>query len=369
MKKQFLCGLSILTLSAVAFSQETTASSLEWAGYLDFYYQSSPQGHIYSNGPRVVEGRFFDRHINEMTLNMAEVSMKKTSGKVSFKADVAFGEMVDQLSGGGSQLNSSGTNIAALEPTRNITQASVTYNANDRLALSAGKFYTHMGLEVTKAKDNWQYSRSYIFNYAIPFWHQGVSVSYAFKPKSLTGTFYVLNAADGRIAQEQNESNTLGVNLNYTGVENLALNYNYIGGAESTNETRKDIHELNATYKINDDYTLALDYVVGTQKKNPILDDTKWSGVSIHFKAKINDTYTLSPRLELFDDSDSGAVTGVSQKIMAWTLANNFNLGDGLESRLELRSDKSDSDLFFKKNDGSSSDTQQTYTVALLYSF
>ncbi len=344
-------------------------ADVELTGYLDFYYLSSPQGHSYTNGPRVIEGRFFDRHVNEMTLNMAEVSLKKTSGHITFKTDLAAGEMVDQLSGGSSQLNVSGTNIASIEPTRNITQAILTYTANDRLSFSAGKFYTHMGLEVTKAKDNWQYSRSYIFNYAIPFWHQGVNASYVFIPHLFTGTLYVLNAADGRIAQEQNRSNTLGANLNYTGLENLILNYNFIGGVESTDLTRKEIHEVNATYKINDDYSVALDYVNGTQNKNTIVDNTKWSGVSVHFKAKVSDHYILSPRFESFDDSKSGAVTGVAQKITSWTISNNFNMDDGLETRLELRHDQSNSDLFFKKQDGSASNTQETYTVALLYSF
>lgn len=69
------------------------------------------------------------------------------------------------------------TNTAANEPTRNLTQATITYAATDKLSVTAGKFYTHMGLEVTKAKDNWQYSRSYTFNYGIPFWHEGISGS------------------------------------------------------------------------------------------------------------------------------------------------------------------------------------------------
>jgi hypothetical protein len=157
-----LCGLTIgMPEKLFAQSSPAATSGIEWTGYLDFYYQTSPQAHSSAAtfGPSIVEGRFFDRHTNQMTLNMAEIGFKKKAGKVSFRADLAFGEMVDQLSGGGSQsvTATNPTNTAANEPTRSVTQATLTYTANDRLSFTAGKFYSHMGLEVTKAKDNWQY--------------------------------------------------------------------------------------------------------------------------------------------------------------------------------------------------------------------
>lgn len=376
---KYICiGAISTTAFNYAFAEEaqnvTATPSIEWTGYLDFYYQASPEGHyISASGPRVLEGRAFDRHVNQMTLNMAEVSMKKAAGKVTFKADLAAGEMVDQLSGGSSQVT---PNPAANESTRNVTQATLTYAASDRLSVTAGKFYTHLGLEVTKAKDNWQYSRSYTFNYGIPFWHEGVSVNYAIVPKQLAATVYFLNAWDGRISQKQNESSTVGLNLNYTGVDDLTVNYNYLGGAETADKGLREVHELNATYKINETFSVAMDYVAGSQKEIATLGDVKWSGAGLYLKAKVNDLYTVSPRYEVFDDSDNGfaisgglAAAGVKQKITSWTLANNFNLNDGLEARLELRADKSDTDSFFKEKGGSATDSQQSYTAALLYSF
>lgn len=378
----FLFGAAVLTsYSAVAAEQSLQPSTgIEWNGYLDFYYQSSPQGHASSPatpfGPVVVEGRYFDRNINQMTVNMAEISMKKKTGKVSLRADLAFGEMVDQLSGGGSQsVTGSGagqnpTNAAANEPTRNVTYATVTYAATDRLSFTAGKFYTHMGLEGTKAKDNWQHSRSYTFNYGIPFWHQGVSGSYVVVPETFTTSVYLLNAWDGRISQEQNESTTVGVNLNYTGIEGLIANYNYIGGAEASDQSRREAHELNFTYAVTPSLSLAVDYVLGTQKNIPVTGNANWSGLSLYLKAAVYSVYSVSPRFEMFDDSDGFAVAGGKQKITSWTLANQFDLGDGLEAKFELRSDKSNANTFFKDKDGTTPlDHQESYKLALLYSF
>lgn len=390
MRKNFVRGLC---LSAVVFSSVSCALAdetkdvtqpaglgVEWKGYFDFYYQASPQGHTATPaplaGPSVIEGSYFNRHVNQMTLNMAEISLKKKSGKVTFQADVALGEMVDQLSGGGSQsmTGANPTNAAANEPTRNLTQATLTYAATDRVSFAAGKFYTHMGLETTKAKDNWQYSRSYTFNYGIPFWHEGVSGAFAVVPDKFSTTVYLLNSWDGRVAQEQNKSATFGVNLNFTGVEGLTANYNYIGGAEAADANRREVHEINATYAINPTISVAADYVIGSQKMTT--ETAKWNALTLNLKAVINSIYSISPRYEMFDDSNNGfaiagglSAVGTKQKITSWALANNFNLGDGLETRLELRTDKSDSDLFFKDKDGGTSDHQESYLVGLLYSF
>lgn len=378
--KFFLIGTTMMGYLSTSVAQQITPGTanlgFEITGYLDFYYQNSPQGHPFtppSTGPQIVEGRTFDKHINQMTLNMGEMSLKKKSGKVSFRADIAMGEMVDQLSGGSSQ---GPVNVAANEPTRNLTQATLSYAVNDQFSMTAGKFYTHMGFEVTKAKDNYQYSRSYTFNYGIPFWHEGVSGTYSIVPGKFATTVYLLNAWDGRISQEQNKSSTIGANLNFTGVDGLTANYNYIGGSEVTAQNNREVHEVNLAYVINPVFTVAADYIFGIQKNALVTADAKWNGLTVYLKAIVNDVYSISPRYELFDDSDSGfAVSGgltsagVKQKISSITLANNFNLGDGLEARLELRSDNSDSDLYFKDKDGTASDHQESYTAAILYSF
>lgn len=375
MKSLLLYSSSILLSLGVSqgFAQEIKTNSfsgLDINGYFDFYSLSSPQSHAAAgatSGPQVTEGKYFDRNVNQLTLNMAEISIKKTAGKVSLKTDLAMGEMVDQLSGGATAFN---------EPTRNLTQAILSYSPSERASISVGKFYTHLGFEVTKAKDNLQYSRSFTFNYAIPFWHQGISFGYKLIPDVLSSTIYVVNAWDGRNSQEQNKSSSTGLNLNYSGAKDFAVNYNYLGGAEATESGRREVHEVNGSYNINSSLTLAFDYVAGSQKKVTTIDEAKWSALTLYFKAVVNDTYTISPRYELFDDSDNGfaisgglSAPGLKQKITSWTLSNTFNLGDGLEARIEFRTDKSDSSGFFKSKTGADSDRQETYLAAFLYSF
>ena len=71
-----------------------------------------------------------------------------------------------------------------------LKEAYVSYLApvGKGLQVDFGKFVTPMGAEVIESKDNWNYSRSILFGYAIPFYHFGVRAKYAFNDKySLTG--------------------------------------------------------------------------------------------------------------------------------------------------------------------------------------
>lgn len=366
MKKPVALGfIFMLGTQSFAFADKT-APATEVAGYFDLYYQASPQD-------KFLAGRAFDRGNQNMVLNIAELSFLHTNGKITLKASLGFGEMVDQLSGGSSEAS---PNVPANESTRHLTQGTLSYAVSDRVAVTIGKFYSHMGLEVAKAKDNWQYSRSYIYNYGVPFWHQGASVSAVLIPGRLSGAFYVLNAWDGRLSQEQNRKSTLGASLNLFETGVWSMNYNYIGGAEMSDPSHREAHEFNATYFVHSQVAVALDALYGSQKNRNASEDGSWKGLVLIAKYSPTKSYSISPRFEIFDDSDQGlavtggfAAPGISQKLTSWTLTNNFQIEDNLEARFELRSDKSDSDQFFKDRHGAPSDHQESLALAVLYSF
>ena len=385
--KKILAITAISSLVATASwaqdaSSNASSSPIELSGYFDFYYQAGPQAHAAlttpapTSGPRMVEGRSFDRVADQLTLNMIELSAKKKVGKVAYRLDAAFGEMVDVLAGNGPTLGAMGTNSpnpAANEPTRNITQATIAYTAAEGLTITAGKFYSPMGYETTKAKDNLQYSRSLTYNFGVPFWHQGLNVAYEAIPKKFTATAYVVNGWDGRLASQTSRTPALGLAVNATPIDPLVLNLVYLEAPESgAGSGRRSAAEFNATYNFTAQYALAADGVWGTWKSPSGGTDAKWNGITLYGKAQFG-VYTLSPRFEIYDDSDSGLTmavgTAVKQKITAVTISNNFDLGDGFEGRVEYRTDKSDSNVYFKNSDGTATDKQDTYTVALLYSF
>ena len=133
---------------------------------------------------------------------------------------------------------------------------------------------------------------------------------------------------------------------------------------------------VNAFYKISENISAALDVQSGSQKDVANLGTAKWSGVAIYLKGKVNEVYSISPRYEYFNDSDGFAITGglsvpsvIKQKVSAITLTNSFDLGDGVEIRAEARRDTSTTNQFFISSEGGATKTQESYTLAGLYSF
>lgn len=365
-------------------AEEKHSSPFEFNGYMDIYYQNSPQAHAPAApaaGPSYLEGRVFDNQNNVFVLNMAELSAKRKVGEVSFRIDLAFGQMVDGLAGNGTLANGQAAAANSTESTRNITQATIGYSPSQipNLMVTAGKFYSMIGYETTKAKDNLQYSRSLSFNYAIPYWHEGVSISYGVVPDKFNATVQVLNAWDGRISAENNKSPTLALGLNTTPVSGLVANYNFMTGRESNDpDATRQFHELHLTYAMSPEVSVAADYVLALQKHAIATDNSsaEWKTLAFYVKYTPVSWYTLSPRYETFDDSDKGfalngfnGAGGIQQKITSLTVANNFMISEGLEGRLEYRSDKSNKDGYYKDSNGNNTDQQDSYTVAFLASF
>ena len=66
------------------------------------------------------------------------------------------------------------------------------------LTIQVGKFVTPAGAEVIESNANWNYSRSILFYYAIPYFHFGANAKYTFNPKwSITG--YLVNGWNNSI--------------------------------------------------------------------------------------------------------------------------------------------------------------------------
>lgn len=359
---------------------------LQIKGSLDLYYQTSPQAHrplggSSTLGPNEIEGRSFDRLHNQWVLNSAEISILKKHKQVTFRTDLMFGMMADVLAGNTQLVTPADAANEAHEPTKNVAQAFVSYQPErfENLTVTAGKFYTPVGFEVTKTQDNWQVSRGFLFNYAIPFWHQGLSVNYAWVPSKFTTTLLLLNAWDGRLSQERNTQSTLGLSANWAATDALSIVYNYLGGSESAqSRQRRDVHEMNASWTATSSLIFAGDVVFGQEKEALAGADARWSAAALYLKWSPVENFYLSPRFEIFDGSDGFALSGFNptpgvasrQKLQGATLTAAWRLDESFETRLEARRDQSDGEGFFVDADGTTAiNHQESFTAALLYQF
>lgn len=361
-------------------SQSVTAATEESVtGYLDTYYEynfnrpsprhtpvptaTDPNSAAYKGfTPGGTQLRNFDVQDNQFTLASAEITYKRSIENLSFKVDLVTGDNTDMM-----HLSSSGVD----ETTKHIGQAIVSYTPSSMksLTFNFGKMLSHVGLEGAKAKDNWNYSRSLLYAFATPYWHNGVNASWAAIPDVLTANFYIYNGWNNM--NDTNRGKTLGVQLSYTPLSGLTFVYNAIGGPEreENEKDKKILHDFIVTWSANDQLAFSADWILGTEE-DAIVDTVTskestahWSALQVGLKYSPSSVFYLSPRLESYWDRE-GYTTGASQTIREATLTASWKVAPQLELRMEGRQDISTHKAYIK--DSLPVDHQATLSISTL---
>jgi hypothetical protein len=236
-----------------------------------------------------------------------------------------------------------------------------------------GRFVTSAGAEVIEAKDNFNYSRSLLFSWAIPYTHFGLRTS---MPVSKTETIGVQVVNGWNVLTKNNGWATVGLtsafvktkytwDLNvYTGPENALAGHGYRNLVDTTLLLTPNA-KFNAY--INYDWGQNRDAVVG---KAPYTSgDHKinvWQGIAFAAHEQFKQA-ALAGRYEYFTDPQ-GFETGTVQHLNEFTGTFEYKvpkLSQTLITRAEYRHDQSDQP-FFHKNATGMVDGQSTVTAALI---
>jgi hypothetical protein len=310
--------------------------------------------------------RVFDTDDNNFNVDVIEMVLQKPvtkPGEAGFRFDLTAGSTVPQVtaSAGLFRSDSGGEDF-------DLQQAYVSYIAEvgRGLRLDAGKFITSMGYEVIEGYDGYNdnYTRSFLFGYAIPFTHTGVKVSYPFSD-AVSAMVMVTNGWDD--VKDNNSGKTFCLNLGLTPVPGLAVYLNYIGGPEQPdNDTDwRQVGDLVATYKPVDFVTIGVNGDYGIESDVPVGDgtmmvDAAWMGTAAYGVVNLTGQFALALRGEWFRDRD-GVRTGIPQNLVEATLTPTLKLTDSFLLRGDLRVDHSNKDAF----EGDEAMSQRQVTVAL----
>ena len=316
-----------------------------------------------------LKGRFYDQYSNSFQMNLAELTVKKTAGPVSFVLDLDFGTMADF----------NATAVVAPYPmdevSKHVGQAVVSWTPVSApwLLLEAGKLPTPVGYEVMKAKDNWQYSRSMTYSFGMPIWHTGLHAGFTLIPSKLSAGLYLVNGWNS--LYDVNAGKTLAAQIKYTPTEAWTFFYNVIGGPEQpqVSDSLRIVHEANVVFAPNSTWNFALEALSGSETNLLDLGTATWAGVSHHAKWTFSANSWLSSRVEWFNDAQ-GWMTGgamaagaVGRTVLGGTLTNGWTLADGLEARVEVRYDQSTQPDYV--SEGAALGHQTTASLGILYSF
>jgi hypothetical protein len=318
------------------FFRDIQANAFASFGYLSNLNKPQDQG---------IGLRYFDNRANTFSVDLAELVVQKAvakSGDAGFRIDLVAGTFAGLEQSAGLSL---GDNA-------DLQQAFASYIAplGTGLRFDIGKFVTHMGYELIEGYDGYNdnYSRSLLFNYAIPLTHTGVKASYS--PSSKVSLMaMVVNGWDDAI--DNNASKSVGAQLVLKPVDPVALYVNYIGGPETAddNHSIRQVIDLVGTLTVNPMFSLGVNADFGTESGTSLVkpgDDATWNGVAGYAKISTSTPFSLGLRAETFKDN-GGTRLGIGEaRVNEFTVTPSFKFGSNLVLRAEGRYDASDSAPF-----------------------
>ena len=317
----------------------------------------------------------FDVHPNSFSLNMLKLSASHSPDPVGFQVDFGFGRAFDI--------------IAATEPGfqgpsifRNIEQAYVSLKPAKwhGFEIDFGKFVTSDGAEVIETMNNWNYSRSLLFSWAIPYYHLGLRTSFPIG-KHLTAGVMLVNGWNNV------EDNNTGKTVMFTGTytrKYFSWTGNYHFGPENPGTNRGWRHLFDNTLTLTPTSKLSayINYDYGQNRCYPLSESTTcvttssatsaplsiWTGVAGAVHYQVTGKWSFSPRVEWFNDHN-GFATGTNQHVKEVTLTGEYKMLEGLLARLEYRYDWSDVPFFNVGTILAHSKTQTTLTLGVVAYF
>ena len=302
---------------------------------------------------RVNQLRNFDVRANNAHVSLGKITIDRGPAPVGFHLDVGFGQTINMVGQCGRR---------APQGFRYFEQAYVDFKpkALHGLQIDVGKFVTSAGAEVIESNANWNYSRSLLFAWAIPYFHFGVRTSFPVG-QHFTGGVQVVQGWNN--VYDNNSGKTVGLTGAYAWKKVTWSNNYYVGPEKShTNDGIRHLYDTTVLVNATDNTSFYLNFDYG-QEKNLGSGTSKWTGIAGAARHAIGKKFAVAGRLEFFDDID-GFSTGVQQKIGEVTMTGEYKMNGWLMTRLEFRNDWSNQP-FFQKNSGTSK-TQPTVLLGLV---
>jgi hypothetical protein len=308
--------------------------------------------------------RIFDQKANTFLLDLAQIQFAKDApeGGVGFKLKVSAGETAKYIHSAG---------LGNPDDAFDLTEAYVDYVAplGSGLKLRFGKFVTYHSAEVIEAKDNFNYSRSFLFNYAVPFTHTGFMGGYKFS-EAFTANLYLVNGWD--VTTDNNNGKTFGVGLAFTPLDPVQLTFNFMYGPEqaSNSSHNRFLFDWTGTFKATKSLTFMANVDYAHEDSDPLNGgkNSEWYGAAVYAKYDFTDFFGASVRGEYFDDKN-GVRTGIAQKLKEITLSGEFRIAKSLLIRPEYRHDWSDQKGFDSHKIMFDKKSQDTIALGVMYTW
>lgn len=365
------------------------AGSITFGGWIEAYYGhnfNKPQNHVTAN-------RWIDEKTGSFTLPTFALDISAKKGPFSAVVTLMFGPTADRWYFEGVQPSASDLphllNPGAYtnETFKNIMTAYAGYKApiGSGLQIDVGLLPTQVGYELTPVKDNFNYSRSNLFNF-LPFFHLGARATYQLNDQ-LSVSAGVYNGWNQLI--DRNKSKSLSLQSSYVG-DKWVMSLLYFGGKERSdragswwnNSDLVDDSDSGKPWRHMFDFVtqytgferliLAAELNGGWEAQKQATQ--KWIAAGLWAQFKVTDWLFLAGRGDGIAEGGSGDwgngrfVTIGDGKIISGTGTVELRpIGEGFSFRLEYRHDSTDKDNewvgFYKGAQNTFVHSQNTFTV------
>ncbi|MEO6202433.1 MAG: outer membrane beta-barrel protein [Nitrospirales bacterium] len=320
-------------------TQKLEPPQWHYGGFLDLGYSldfNSPDKHLFRN-------RGTTPRVNELDLNMGGAYIRKSPSEQSRWGAELLGQ-----GGQDSKAFGFGTNLPHVQGSdvlRHFGRANLSYLApvGNGLTFQAGLFNSLIGYESLYAKDNFNYTRSWVADYS-PYLMFGANAVYPFNDR-WTGAVFVIN--EYFHLQHANNLPSYGAQTIFTPDQSWTMKETIYYGPDQSNtslEFWRFFSDTIVEWKY-EQVTIAGQYQVGTQKNAMVLGNPRliYMGAALHTRWQINKSWLVALRPELYSDPN-GLITGFEQFVWAVTATAEYRLPYEWTNsifRLEYRHDNS----------------------------
>jgi hypothetical protein len=324
--------------------------------------------------------RVFDHKANSFTLDLAQIVFTRDApvGGIGYRLKLSAGETAKFIHASG---------LGNTDNPFDLTEAYIDYVAplEKGLKFRFGKFVTMNGAEVIEAKDDMNYSRGLLFNFAIPLTHTGLMIGYPFSDK-VAANFYVVNGWDN--FDDDGSSKTLGLSVSLTPIDQFSAIINLMNGREQDLQTgirsNRFLSDTVITVKPVKNLTLMVnaDYAVQSRSA-PDGGDARWYGVAGYVRYDFTDLFSMAVRAEYFKDSSGDRIIPIMQSVTGTpplpagtsvtakeiTITPEFRVVKDLIVRPEYRHDWSNQDVFDSRHKTLDRKSQDTIALGVMYTW
>jgi hypothetical protein len=303
---------------------------------------------------------------SQFSLNMIELVLDKTPDKdapLGYHVGLGWGQAMDAVNNTDPYSVVPGSTKSA----QFLKEGYLSYLApiGKGLQIDAGKFVTEHGAEVIESNANWNYSRSLLFTYAIPYYHFGMRAKYTFNDKYSMAAFLV-NGWNNII--DNNTGKTVGFTFGWNPTKKLSITQNYMGGPEQLKDNGdwRHLYDTEIAYTVTPKLSLLANIDYGREMKWLATNHSAdWSGVAGYVRYAFTPKAAIVGRYEYLNDH-AGWATGTQQHMQEVTATVERKIATHMISRLEYRHDLSNHN-FFDKSGTSLVKDQNTVLAGLMF--